>query len=67
MSNLRILSWTNMASEPDVTYVTAAVTESIGDIQKLNTYELQVAGRHESLTDEFVAAVQEKLHSANLI
>jgi hypothetical protein len=56
-----------MASEPDVTYVTAAVTESIGDIQKLNTYELQVAGRHESLTDEFVAAVQEKLHSANLI
>jgi len=67
MKEFQILTWSTYGDKPDLTFVTAAVLEPVGKIQKRTEYQFEVSGRFESITDEFLEAVRTELNDAELL
>lgn len=62
-----ILTWSTYGDRPEVTFVTVGILEPIDDIKKRTEYQFEVDGRFDSITDDFILAVEQKLIAANLL
>lgn len=62
----RLAAWSTQADQPNVTFVRVEVLSG-ERIRRSEAFELSVEGRHEEVTDEFLAAIEGELAAEGLI
>jgi hypothetical protein len=67
MKEFQILTWSTYGDKPNKTFVTVAILEPVGKIQKRTEYQFEVFGRFESITNEFLEAVRLELDDGQLL
>lgn len=67
MNTIRVMSMSVLGERPETTEVIVSVIDDSLGIKLHTVYEMDVDGRYESITDELIAAVTDKLSEAGVL